>query len=741
MTLKRIFYLLAILLVLFSCTDNDSENPGKSYNGLEVSTDFIKLMDDSTTIAGNLDILANASQVHLRWNVPAGCNLDTTLSVIQMSEGKATLPIKWSKVLNSGNRGPEEMAYEGGVVISTEKESKYVRLFWVEELDTAALQANPIVMTRADENLPNAIKIDLLPDANVVMNQQTGGAVTVDFTGVPTVRVNASEVSSDTHVDLTDVPLVMHEPGDVYFPWTAEGAPNFDFVKNVRFIASSYIYKDAMLNYRVPGTPALYEFVSSAPESGSELKARDATVTVVVYTNKEWSLVSEFNAFPPTEDTKAFGPEDKTLEMRIKDNEDSQPREVVIYVKSQGVNKDTLTFTQLGATSQSGVFEFIETAPVGGTTIPATETGIDVTVKTDQNWHVDSNVSTTANYQVTGAAAIVTETYIIPANTSKENRIVTLIIRADNAESGTTVQFIQSGTGVTPENPLHFVNVFLPDKIPATESIYTFNFKGDYTGSLRIRSKSGNQILYTENPYEYPGIQPKGKVPANIGEEREISFEYDKNDGNWIPLPIETNRIQEGSGGETGSVIAGGVIPDRELSEYGEECSCKFTGDFTGTIILRASVQGVEITRNTGKVNTTIPVTIPRLTGLNRIITFDYSIDGGNTWNDLGNRTQVNEYIGFIDLQPSGKTMPAAGQTYTWGIEGTYSKNVTFQVSLNSTDEGNQIYEESAIPSHTFSVDIPENLAKQARTVIFRYKLEDDVKWTIIDVKYQAAKK
>lgn len=741
MALKRILFLLAILTVLFSCTDNDSDHPGKNYVGLEVSTDFIKLMDDSTAIAGNLDISANASQVYLRWNVPTGCNLDTTLSVIRMSKGKATLPIKWSKVLDGGNRGPANMAYEGGVVISTEKESKYIRLFWVEELDTAAILANPVLMTRADGDLPKAIEINLLPDANVVMNQQTGGAVTVDFTGVLSVRVDASDVSNDTHVDLTDVPLVMHEPGDVFFPWTAEGAPNFSFVKTVRFQATSYIYKDAILNYRIPGTPVYYDFVKSIPDAGGELSAQNATVTVVVYTNKEWSLESEFNAFPPTEDPNAFGPEDKTLVMHITDNEDSQPREVTVYVKSQGVNKDTLTFMQLGASSQSDVFEFIKSVPADGATIPAAGSGIEVTVKTDQNWHISSNVSTTVNYEVAGEAVIVTKTYNVPANTSNEDRTVRLTIGTDNAATEKTVEFIQSGSGTTPENPLRFASVLLPDKLPATESTYTFNFVGDYTGSLRIRSKSGGQVLYTENLFEYPGTQPIGRVPANIGAEREISFEYDKNDGNWISLPTATNRMQEGNGGETGSVKAGPLTPDRDLSEYGEECSCEFTGDFTGTIILRARVGNEELARNTGASNSVIVVKIPCLSGLNRVITFDYSIDGGDSWNGLGNRTQVNEYIGFIDLQPSGKNMPAAGQTYTWGIEGSYSKNVTFQVCLNSTDDGNQIYEESAAPSHVFSVKIPENQTKQARTVIFRYKLEDDTKWTIIDVKYQAANK
>lgn len=735
--------MLAILLTTIACTDNDSENIEKSYSGLVVSADFIKLMDDSTNVAGNLDISTDAPQVYLRWNIPDGCNLDTTMSVIKTSNGKATLPIKWSEAQNASSWGPVGIAYEGGVVISTEKVSKYVRLFWVEELDTTAVLNNPVLMTRAGDEVPQNAMIRLLPDGNVTMHQQAGGGVTVDFSGVVSIRVDATDVTRETNVDLTDVPLLMSKPDDVFFKWTADGAPNFDFVRNVRFIASTTVYADATLNYRVPSATAYYKLVSSTPKSEGILDARNATVTVVVNTNKEWSLESGLNAFPPTEDPSAFGPEDKTLKMYIRDNVDDLPRDVTIYVKSQGVVKDTLTFTQLG-TLQLGVFELVTTDPAGGATIPATETDIEVTVKTDQNWFIDCNVCDPVFFEATGGVATYTKTYKVPANTSDENRIITLTVSAGNAKTEKTVQFVQSGKGsIPPENPLRFLNVLLPEKLPATASMYTFNFEGDYTGNLRIRSKSGTKVLYTASPYAYPGTQPKGRVPANSGDEREVSFEYDKNDGNWLPLPVETNRLQAGRAGgtETGSVKAGPLTPNRTIWEYGENCSCEFTGDFTGTIILRAKIGNEELVRNTGKVNSVISVAIPRLYGLNRVISFEYSIDNGANWINLGNRTQINEYVSFVDLQPNGKNMPANGQTYTWGIGGTYSKKVTFQVSVDSTDDGNQIYEESATASHTFSVIIPQNPKKQPRSVIFRYKLEDDAKWTIIDIKYQDASK
>lgn len=743
MVIKRILFLLAMLLMVFSCTDNESENPGKSYAGLEVSTDFIKLLDDSTNVAGNLDISANTSQVYLRWNVPAGCNLDTTLSVIQMSKGKATLPIKWSKALNSGNWGPADMAYEGGVVVSTEKESKYIRLFWVEELDTAAVLANPILMTRADGDLPKAVEINLHPDANVVMNQQTGGAVTVEFTGVMSVRVDASDVSSDTHVDLTDVPLVMHESGDVFFPWTTEGAPNFNFVKAVRFLATSYIYKDAMLNYRVPGTTAYYKFVKSIPESGGELSAQNAAVTVVVNTNKEWSLDSEFNALPPTEDPNAFGPEDKTLKMYISDNENSQPREVKIYVKSQGVNKDTLTFIQLGSTSQSDTFEFIKTVPAEGSTLPATGTGVDVTVRTDQNWYINSNVSTTTNYEVAGGVATVTKTYNIPANTSNENRNITLTIGADNTGTAKTVYFIQSGAGTTPENPLHFVSVLLPNKLPATESTYTFNFEGDYTGELRIRSKSGSQVLYTDNSYMYPGTQPQGRVPANTGEEREVIFEYDKNDGVWLPLPEETKRLQEGKGGgeSPSNVTLGNIIPYGDIPERGGNYYC-IASNGPGKVQLRAMRKNVQIAfaekdvPNTG--NIVVSLAVPSLDDdQNTTVTFEYSLDNGATWQTKETRNQEGSSSYIVISYTGPSSLPAMNANGQFLLQGTSTKEYTITAYYGQTIIGSS--SGIATPEGTImNVKVSDNYGPE-RGITFSWSLDGET-YTNTGIIKQAGK-
>lgn len=729
MVLKRFLFLLTTLLVFFACTDNEAENPSKHFSGLEISADFIKLMDDSTNIAGNLDISTDAPQVYLRWNVPEGCNLDTTLSVVQTDKGKATLPIKWNKTLDSCSWGPIGTAYEGGVVVSTERESKYVRLFWVEELDTIAVLNNPINMTRANDVLPANARIELQPDNNVVMHQQTGGGVTVVFFGVPTVRVDVTDVTAETNVDLTEVPILMHESSDVFFKWTAAGAPNFDFVRNVRFIATSLVYVDATLNYRVPGATAVYKFVSSTPGSGSVLKAQNAKVSVIVNTNKEWSLESEFNAYPPTEDPSAFGPEDKTLEMYIKDNEDNQPREVTIYVKSQGVVKDTLTFTQLGAT-QSGVFEFIKTVPAEGTIIPATETGIDVTVRADQNWYIASNISGTVNFEVTDGVKTETKTYIIPANTSNESRIVTLTISAGNTATAKTVQFIQSGTGTTPDNPLHFVSALLPNKLPKTESVYTFNFAGEYTGNIRIRSKSGGQILYTETPYMYPGIQPQGRVPANPGEEREVIFEYDRNDNIWISLPEETKRLQEGNGGGDipSNITLSNIIPYGNIPGDGGNYYC-IASNGPGNVQLRAMRNNIQVAITEKNIpitgNVVVSLTIPPLNDdQNAVVIFQYSFDSGNTWQTKETRNQEGSSSYIVITYTGPSSLPATNANGQFLLQGTSTKGYTITAYYGQTIIGSGTG--IATPEGTImNVKVADNYGPE-RGITFSWSLDGE---------------
>ena len=167
------------------------------------------------------------------------------------------------------------------------------------------------------------------------------------------------------------------------------------------------------------------------------------------------------------------------------------------------------------------------------------------------------------------------------------------------------------------------------------------------------------------------------------------------------------------------------------MSEWGTTYSCTFTGDFTGDIIMRAVTgENEELVRNTGKVNGKISVAVPQLNGANRKVTFQYSIDGGATWNDLGTKQQINETLSFTQISPSGD-IPVEGGTYTVTLVGTYSRTVTIRAREGSSS-GPIVVEETSNKVnangehfHEFKLVIPRNTTGSARAIGFSYKRED----------------
>ena len=734
--IKYIYALLILVLCLVSCQNEELVRSG-SNNSFHVSADFIKLTDDSTNIAGNLVISAKSSQVQLRWNVPDGCNLDTTLTVLSVSKGKANLPIKWDKALETGTYGPLHSSYEAGVLVSTEEESRYVRLFWVEKLDTTEVLKSQVIMTKANDIMPKTPSVELLPDDNVTMNQETGGGVYVLFSGTPVISIDATKLTSETNVDQSSIPLMMEESGQVLFKWTNAGAPNFNVVRTVRFSASRTIYQDAKINYTVPGNDAVYEFISCSPNKNGVLPAQNATVTVVIRTNKEWSLVSDLNKYPPTEDSNAFGPEEKNLTMSVMDNPGRESREVKIIVKSQAINKDTLTFIQLGNT-EAGIFDFLGSTPADQSNIPGTASTVDVTVKTDMAWYIRCGCSVPDRMDFDASTlSTQTKTFSIPANDRNEGRLVTLEVgtRTSTGESvlKKTLTFLQAPYSGEEEETLNYESSNLPaGNIPVAGNTYTFIFSGTFTGGVQVRALV-NGVAQTEGT-SVTNKQPQCTVPTNVSTStRNIAFEYKREDGEWTTLPASTNRIQDANnGGGTGeNIVANTVLPTGDLSEYGQSCYCTFTGG-PGKVIFRARKNGninaiaqseeYDVTPST---SATLAVNIPALQNeKDAVITFEYSTDGGNTWELIATKKQVNESIGVNIDGPIPKIAAKNGKI-VFSVVGNYSRPITIYARY----QGNVVGQATAPRApQQLVVPINDNTSGVSRELDFSWVRSSDGK-------------
>ena len=91
-----IIILVALTHIFVACQNEETESVER-VSGLQIATDFIKLSDDSTEVAGELIIQSSLSEVSLKWNTDSVCNLDTTVTFLPVKNGRCSLPIKWKE--------------------------------------------------------------------------------------------------------------------------------------------------------------------------------------------------------------------------------------------------------------------------------------------------------------------------------------------------------------------------------------------------------------------------------------------------------------------------------------------------------------------------------------------------------------------------------------------------------------------------------------------------------------------
>lgn len=744
--MKNLLLCLIAMVAIAACTVEktmESESSmllkTRSVASLEVDAQFLKLEDDTASfVAGELEIEAPGNEVAVKWNVFPECNLDTAAVSLPVENGKAHLTIKWNNCLRSHHHGPDNLAFEAGVIISTEDKAKYVRLLWADAIDSLYFAQNPVVMDTPQSSYPEPKALIVTP---LVLNLQEviGGSIMVSSGNGTGSAVDLSEITADMNINMEGVipdplsPGVVKDGGFLVFQWTAVGPPLFSFtvpiyIENNKKIFTAYItykHKD------VP--PPFFQLISALPNANGVISAKNGYVMVTVETNKAWSIVSDCSD-EVIEDSDESGLKTRAQMIHILDNPNPNRRLVHVIIKSQGVPKDTIDVFQLGTEEIAGLNYFKNNMPtplpkVGG---EYTFTFVGVNPGTVQVQALIDGVSSVGT-AVAGLEAKVT----VPENQSATDRNVTFQFKVTGG--GWTplpiqTNRVQLGTNGGEVDALTYVDSNLPaGNIPQLGDTYTFNFKGTYKGRLRIRA-SVNGTWYTGDMSST--LSASVNIPTNnTPNVLPVKFQYrafDAVPSQWIYFPDETKRNQDAKT-ITGTVTPGALTPNTDVSEWGTTYSCTFTGDFTGDIIMRAVTgENEELVRNTGKVNGKISVAVPQLNGANRKVTFQYSIDGGATWNDLGTKQQINETLSFTQISPSGD-IPVEGGTYTVTLVGTYSRTVTIRAREGSSSGPIVVEETSKLDKvnangehfHEFKLVIPRNTTGSARAIGFSYKRED----------------
>ena len=727
----RIFLLIFLsILVIFTSCEHEMESKLHTVGKLELETNVLRLFDDTTEIAGKLIISANTPEVKLKWNIPPTCNIDTTVTSLCLYNGSAELLVKWNECISDSVYGPTDKAFDAGVLISSNEISEYVHLILAEQVDSTVIEklSDPIAKTRAGEDVPTAIVLSLYPEL-VPLDVVVGGSVYVDYSGVPVVTVDQTDISVSTNIDKANIPRFLTKPGEVVFNWATAGPPNINFTSLVTFTAGS-VRKQATLVYNEPSDePSYWLFVNSTPDSGSPIPATDASVVVTAKTNKDWSIESDDAILSPVRDNGGTPLGNKTLSISIKDNPDMTPRTIIVRVKSQNVLKETLTFNQLG-NNQTGIFDFLSSSPVAESVLPSEETSVDITVQTDLAWWIKCNCGKRADYQASELGEK-KGTMIVTENTTDAPRIVTITVGYDET-TVTTLNFVQnpsngSSTGTT----LVYDRSTLPTgNIPQSGGTYTFTFTGTYTGEVQVRA-------LIDGVAQTPGTsatnkQPQVSVPAStLATTRNITFQYKRADGDWTALPTSTNRVQDGTngGGETpgGNITPGKILPPGDVPEGGRSYFCQFKG--TGSVFFRALRNGTEVSRSPEGTATptgvNLSVTIPPLGDTpSSTISFEYSIDGGNTWINMNdNRTQNQTYV-VVDT-PVIKELPAKNASASFGIRGTSQEAVTIGAYVGRVLIGSA----TAYPTPeglTLKVPVDDNPGPNYRLVSFSWTLDGE---------------
>lgn len=226
--MRKLVSLLLFALAFWSCTNEDGAfTPDAVNQSLNTSSEFIKLVDDGTDIAGLLTIQSNAPEVNVKWNINEMYNIDTTQTSVTLSGGKATLPVKWREKLQDGNYGPVDMMYKAGVTITDGDHSQYIPLIWAEKVDSAQVMQNS-VKTRALYDIPRTSSIRFVPDV-LPLNSDVGGSVFVVLENVGTAIFNYADFKSSYNLDLSQLPQTIDGNQMLNFRWKSSGAPSIAF--------------------------------------------------------------------------------------------------------------------------------------------------------------------------------------------------------------------------------------------------------------------------------------------------------------------------------------------------------------------------------------------------------------------------------------------------------------------------------------------------------------------------------
>lgn len=446
--MRKILFGLLTLLAFFACSedqviDQQTMKPELSTKtlsrttstGLGVDKEVLYLKDDSTRLAGQITISANVPELSLKWNFPDSCNVDTTKTHLALKNGKAQLDIKWDKILERGNFGPDATAFDGGVLISDGASSIYVHLIWTENI---VEKTTTRILTRSASEasiMPKAVGISLRP-AEVKMSAYNGGTTRLKLTGVEYTYFEYDRIGSFTNISLEGLPEYIEGDAtrNLDFRWKGgyDAAPANNFKVPFYVIAEDEgINTTAWVKYTIAEDDTLMvspNELEISPLGGSAV----ATIT----TNDEmWKVTS--NTIP---DWIQLGAREgsrgtSTLSFTVPQNTTMLDRTYTVYITTTSKSKGIVI-------TQKGVIPSLTVNPQLFSNINANGTTVSVNVTCNTDWSITSTLPEWITPNVHTGNGNGSISFTIAANPNYQQRTYSMTISAGgggNAPSQTVV--------------------------------------------------------------------------------------------------------------------------------------------------------------------------------------------------------------------------------------------------------------------------------------------------------------
>lgn len=545
--MRKSLFLLFIILTMWSCK-NEEENLSVGNISSGLASDFVKLSDDNSQVAGTLQFYADETEVDITWISSLECNLDTTQTKVVLKNGNGVLPIRWLEKQSNGSYAPELTAFKAWIMIKGKKYSKNIPLIWADYVDVDALSQD--IQTRVDNGTPKVSLIQFGP-TEVIMDETEGGWTYARIQNIASVNMDYSQISAEMNVDLTNAPTSFNQSMLLTYPWVGGVAPQNGFTALVSAIAPNEGYASSFtLKYKDGGE-----------EETGDLEFDNSTLPVgnIPATGGSYSFNFKRNSYTGSLQVNAFDISGGELAAGSKTMTEtstiiipantSEARTIIFKYKIDG-NDNWLSLPNFTIKVQDspgttppipgGEVSYTSITPPGD--IPDRGGVYSTTfynyIGTVEFRAVSGNGRKLASKSVeltTGAGSVVQASLTIPeASSFKDNQVVFQYKTANGewTDMETRKQIVETFSSGS--------IVDIPDVIPAKGGTYHYESEGTLSSLLTIIVKDDNGVLAESKGAA--GGRISITVPANTtGKPRAVFFWYKRDD-----QPNKMNYIQRG---------------------------------------------------------------------------------------------------------------------------------------------------------------------------------------------------